>query len=51
MRIALKKAFLLPYLHHQHSEVLFDSVLPFKAEDGTRQCPEPLVMTLSAPDV
>jgi hypothetical protein len=24
------------YLHHEHSEVLFDAVLPFEAEDRTR---------------
>src|SRR5262245_1882094 len=39
------------YLYHQHSEVLLNGVLAFEANDGTRQCTEPLVMTLSAPHV
>ena len=42
---------LLSYFSHQHSEVLLAAILPFEAEDGTRQYPKPLVMTLSASDV
>src|SRR5262249_15363347 len=39
------------YLHHQHSEVLLNGVLPFKAENGTGQCTEPLIMPSSTPHV
>src|ERR1700745_3539244 len=39
------------YLHHQHSEVLLNSVLPFKAENGTWQHSKPLFMEPSTPDV
>src|SRR5205085_8569468 len=39
------------YVHHEHSKLFLDGVLPFKAENGTRQRPEPLVMTLSTPYV
>jgi hypothetical protein len=39
------------YLHHEHSKVLFDAVLPCKAEDGTGQYPQPRFMEPSAADV
>jgi hypothetical protein len=42
---------LLSYLDHQHSKVLLDAVLPFKAEDGTGQYPNPFFMEPSAPHV
>src|SRR5262249_48846887 len=34
---------LVLYLHHEHSQLLLDTVLPLKAEDGTWQRAEPLV--------
>jgi len=51
IRIALKTVLLLPYPSHQHSEVLFDGVHPFKAENGTWQHAKPLFMEPSAPYV
>src|SRR5215510_7605065 len=39
------------YLYHQHSEVLLDGVLPFEAENGTRERSKPLIMEPSTPDV
>ena len=32
------------YLHHQHSQLFLDGVLPFEAENGTRERPKPLFM-------
>src|SRR5215510_511036 len=39
------------YLHHQHSQLFLDGVLPFEAENGTRERPKPLFMYLSTLDV
>src|SRR5215471_18120409 len=39
------------YLHHEHSNVLLDSIFSFKADNGTRERSKPLLMEPSTPDV
>jgi hypothetical protein len=43
-RYAVPSPRLSLYLYQQHSELLLDAIFPFYAEDGTRQCPQPLFM-------
>ena len=40
---------LLSYLYHQYSELLFNRIFPFEANDGTWQRAKPLLMQTFAP--